>query len=98
MPPTLSIPASATPSPEAIQWFWAKYLDLLRRYGIAATAEPYIESVPRRSPPISFGEKGFLSPFPVGKGWRRPRGQDGFVRDFAAVNPPQSPLIRGETN
>jgi len=95
---TSSIPASATPSPEAIQRFWAKYLDLLRRYGIAATAEPYIESVSRHSPPISFGEKGFLSLFPVGKGWRRPRGQDGFVRDFAAVNPPQSPLIRGETN
>ena len=47
------------------------------------------------SPPIGFGEKAFLSPFPVGKGWRRPRGQVGFVRDFAAVNPPRSPLIKG---
>ncbi len=60
----LSIPASATPSSEAIQWFWVKYLDLLRRYGIAATAEPYIESLPGRSPPITLGERGFLEPHP----------------------------------
>ncbi len=35
----VSTPASA--SPEAIQRFWAKYLDLLHRHGIAAAAEPW---------------------------------------------------------
>jgi len=25
----------------------------------------------------------------------KPCGQDGFVRDFAAMTPPQSPLIKG---
>ncbi len=49
-----------------------------------------------------FWQKGFLSLFPVGKRWRggfsglKPCGQDGFVRDFAAVNPHQAPLLKGE--